>query len=30
MFGIPEFKNYDVKLLRFMQIYTLLGAEVLA
>ena len=26
MFGIPEFKNYDVKLLRFMQFYTLLGA----
>ncbi|MBT5157061.1 MAG: hypothetical protein HOM48_03290 [Rhodobiaceae bacterium] len=26
MFGIPDFKNYDVKLLRFMQLYTLLGA----
>ena len=26
MFGIPDFKNYDEKLLRFMQIYTLLGA----
>ena len=26
MFGIPDFKNFDVKLLRFMQIYTLLGA----
>ena len=26
MFGIPDFKNYDDKLLRFMQIYTLLGA----
>jgi len=26
MFGIPDFKNFDVKLLRFMQIYTLMGA----
>ena len=26
MFGIPDFKNYDIKLLRVMQIYTLLGA----
>ena len=26
MFGIPDFKKFDAKLLRFMQIYTLLGA----